>query len=153
MNLRLLVIEVAELIGDEARSHKVRFEFSPSVGPVLVNGDPIQLSQIILNVFRNAIEALSQEPRREIHVSCINADGRAILKIRDTGPGFTPETLAQIGTPFFTTKSMGLGMGISISSSIAEQHGGTLTFANADRKDGYGAIIQLNLPALPEVKP
>ena len=153
VNFRLLVIEVAELIGDEARSHQVSFAFSPSAGPVLVHGDPILLSQIILNVFRNAIEALSQEARREIHVSCINADGRAILKIRDTGPGITPETLAQIGTPFFTTKSKGLGMGISISRSIAEQHGGTLNVDNADRKEGGGTIIELNLPALPEVKP
>ncbi len=147
--MRLLVIEVAELIGDEARSHKVRFEFSPSAGPVLVNGGPILLSQIILNVFRNAIEALPQETRREIHVSCINADGRAILKIRDTGPGLTPEILLQIGTPFFTTKSKGLGMGILISRSIAEQHCGTLTSANADTHVGGGAIFELNLPALP----
>ena len=112
-------------------------------------GDPIQLSQIVLNVFRNAIEVLSKVARREIQISCIAADGRAVLRIRDTGPALAPEMLSMIGKPFFTTKPKGLGMGVSISRSIAVQHGGTLSVANAD---GGGAVFELNLPSLPEVK-
>ncbi|MBF0246404.1 MAG: hypothetical protein HQL31_14260 [Planctomycetes bacterium] len=72
-------------------------------------------------------------------------DDRAILRIRDSGSGLTAEVLSQIGTPFFTTKPTGLGMGFSISRSIADQHGGTLTIANAD---GGGVVVELNLPAL-----
>jgi len=151
VDLNMIVREVTELVADEARRSKVRFVFSANTGQMLVTGDPIQLSQIVLNAFRNAIEALKQTTQREIQVSCRYSNERVILIIRDTGPGLTPEALDQAGTPFFTTKSTGLGMGISISRSIAMQHGGTLTLTNADAQDGGGAIVELNLPALPEV--
>ncbi len=131
----------------------VRFAFPADARRILVKGDPILVSQVVLNVFRNAIEALMQVARREIQVSCHSSGGHAILRVRDTGPGFTPEALGKIGMPFFTTQPDGLGMGISISLSIAAQHGGKLTFANADEKDGGGAIIELDLPALPEESP
>ena len=151
INLYKIVRNVAELVADEARSCKVSFIFPTHTQPILVNGDSIHLSQIVLNVFRNAIEALTQVARREIQISCTRVEGRAILRIRDTGPGLTPETLRQVGTPFFTTKSTGLGLGISIARSIAKQLGGTLTLANAEAQGG-GAMIELNLPALPEAK-
>ena len=73
-----------------------------------------------------------------------------MLRIRDTGPGLSTEMLAMIGKPFVTTKPNGLGMGFSISSNIAIQHGGKLSVANAN---GGGAVIELNLPILLEVKP
>lgn len=150
INLHTTVCGVAELVADEARSCQVSFIFPPSAAqPILVSGDSIQLSQIVLNVFRNAIEALAQVTWREIQVSYRKVDGRAILRICDTGPGFSPEALAQVGTPFFTTKPSGLGLGISISRSIAKQMGGTLTLAN---DGGSGALVELNLPALPEAK-
>jgi signal transduction histidine kinase len=147
IDLNTLVREVAELIADEAQRCKVRFTFTVNAHQVLVAGDPIQLSQIVLNVFRNAIEAMTQMTLREIQVSCSNSDDRTILRIRDTGLGFRPDELDQVGTPFFTTKPKGLGMGLSISRSIAEQHGGTLSITNAVIKDGGGAIIELHLPA------
>lgn len=149
VDLAMLVREVAKLVADEARTHKVYFVFCDNA-PVLVTGDSIQLSQIVLNAFRNAIEALKQQQKREIQVSCRYSDERAILRIRDTGPGLTPEVLDQVGTPFFTTKPNGLGMGISISRSIATQHGGILTLTNADATIGGGAVVELNLPALAE---
>jgi signal transduction histidine kinase len=154
INLHKIVRGVVELVADEARRCKVAFIFPSHTHThlILVNGDSIHLSQIVLNVFRNAIEALTQVARREIQVSCHRVEDRAILRIRDTGPGMTPETLSQVGTPFFTTKSTGLGLGISIARSIAKQLGGTLTLANAEAHEGGGAIIELNLPALPEAK-
>jgi len=152
INLHKIVRGVVDLVADEARSCKVIFIFPPHIHPILVSADSIQLSQIVLNVFRNAIQALTQVARREIQVSCSRVEGRAILRIRDTGPGLTAETLSQVGTPFFTTKSTGLGLGISIARSIAKQLGGTLILSNADANDGGGAMIELNLPALPEAK-
>jgi signal transduction histidine kinase len=148
VNLNRLVCEVAKLVADDAISRKVTFVMPDDPNEVWVMGDSVQLSQIVLNVFRNAIEALTTMPLRGIHVSCSSARGRAMVRIQDTGPGFTPQTLAQIGTPFLTTKSTGLGMGIPISRSIAEQHGGKLTFANVPAKHGSGAIVELDLPAL-----
>ncbi|MBP6187830.1 MAG: GHKL domain-containing protein [Azonexus sp.] len=149
VDLNRIAVEIAELLAHEADSSQVRFVFQADARKVLVMGDPIQLSQIVLNVFRNAIEVLSKVARREIQISCIAADGRAVLRIRDTGPALAPEMLSMIGKPFFTTKPKGLGMGVSISRSIAVQHGGTLSVANAD---GGGAVFELNLPSLPEVK-
>jgi signal transduction histidine kinase len=150
VDLTLIVREVAELIAAEARSHKVALVFADQASPLLVAGDPIQISQIVLNVLRNAIEALQQVAHREIHIVCLRADGQVVLRIRDSGPGLAPEVLAQVGSPFFTTKSSGLGMGISISRSIAVQHGGTLSITNAE---GGGAVVELKLPALPEGRP
>lgn len=145
VNLNRVICEVAELVLDEARRCKVTIILPSLSASVLVAGDPIQLSQIILNVLRNAIEAVTPMARREIQIVCSRVKGRAITRIYDTGPGLTPEVLSKAGTPFFTTKPNGLGLGISISQSIAVQHGGALTFANA--QDGSGAIVELNLPA------
>lgn len=152
VSLNQIILEVAELIDDKVSKHQVAFKFSPGNPDVKVMGDPIQLSQILLNLFRNAIQAMVPALRRELWVSCFRKDCKAIIYIRDTGPGFAPEGLGQIGTPFFTTKPNGLGMGISISSSIAAQHGGKLILSNAEIGDGGGAIAVLELPGLPETK-
>jgi C4-dicarboxylate-specific signal transduction histidine kinase len=151
VHLHQVVLEVVGLVADEARSRQVNIVLPSRICQTKVKGDPIQLSQIILNVLRNAMEALMPVTQRVIHVSCDRVGERAILRIRDTGAGFSPETLAQAGTPFFTTKPAGLGLGLSISRSIATQHGGTLIFSNASA-DGGGAIIELNLPALSQAQ-
>lgn len=150
VDLMRITLEVADLVADEAHSNQTTFIFPENAGRVMVTGDPIQLSQIVLNVFRNAIEALSQVEHREIQVTCYRNEARAMLRIRDTGPGLSTEMLAMIGKPFMTTKPNGLGMGFSISSNIAIQHGGKLSVANAN---GGGAVIELNLPILLEAKP
>ncbi|MBK5964308.1 hypothetical protein CCR95_09465 [Thiocystis minor] len=141
-----LVPEVVKLIAAEARAQRVTLILEPNAPPLRVMGDPIQLSQILINVLRNAIEALATVERRDIRIGLSDAGGRAILRVQDTGPGLTPETRARVGEPFFTTKATGLGMGLSLSQTIAEQHGGTLTITNA--ADG-GALVELSLPALP----
>lgn len=146
VNLVSVTREVIDLVADAAKSRKINLSLAPDGQPVWVTGDSIQLSQIVLNVVRNACEAVSQMTNREIRIAIFNRDGRAILQIRDTGPGLAPEVLSQAGNPFFTTKSSGLGMGLSISRSIAEQHGGTLTIANAD---SGGAQVDLDLAVLP----
>jgi signal transduction histidine kinase len=151
VNLQLVVAEVAELVAAEAHKRQVTLSLPAQPEPVLVMGDLIQLSQIILNVVRNALEALTAMPRREICITCHGEDGRARLRICDSGPGLTPEALTQAGKPFFTTKPNGLGMGVSISKAIAAQHGGTLTLANA--REGGGAIAELNLPTLQREEP
>lgn len=150
VDLLQIVNEVAALVADLARSHKVTLTMPPSTAMLWVTADAIQISQIILNVLRNAIEALEQAARREIHLSLRREGDRAILTIRDYGLGLTPHVLARIGTPFFTSKADGMGMGLSISRSIARQHGGTLKLDNAD---GGGALVTLELHAIPEASP
>jgi signal transduction histidine kinase len=149
VNLNLIIVEVAELVAAEARNHKVSLVLPSNIAALQVTGDPIQISQIIVNVLRNAIDAVKQVAHREIHLWCERADGRAILSIRDSGPGLTAEDLIHVGTAFFTTKTTGLGMGLAISRSIAAQHGGTLSISNAAVG---GAVVELNLPALAEVR-
>jgi C4-dicarboxylate-specific signal transduction histidine kinase len=98
----------------------------------------------VLNVLRNAIEALTPVDRREIRVDLRQKGERVILEISDSGSGIDPQLLARAGTPFYSTKENGLGMGLSISRSIAEQHGGTLMITNGNEA---GAVVELNLPA------
>jgi C4-dicarboxylate-specific signal transduction histidine kinase len=93
---------------------------------------------------------MEQSTERQLRVSSTLIAGRAILRIGDSGPGLTPEDLAKVGTPFFSTKSAGLGMGISISRSIAGQHGGSLTLANSPQG---GCMVVLNLPAIAATSP
>jgi C4-dicarboxylate-specific signal transduction histidine kinase len=129
------------------RTYKVTIGFPAVTEPVMVIGDSIQLSQVVLNLVRNAFDAMQSSARKEIHFSCFREDGWGILKVRDSGEGLTADALEQIGTPFFTGKAEGLGMGLLIPHSIAEQHSGSLLIANAE--NGYGAIVVLTLPSMP----
>lgn len=148
VELNALVREVSELVADEARTHRVKFIFPEPAEAVWVSGDAIQLSQIVLNVLRNAIEALTEVARREIRINCRVLDGRAMLTIEDSGPGLAPGSLEQVGTPFFTTKPAGLGMGLSISRTIAQQHQGHLRIGNRPAASGSGVVVELDLPSL-----
>jgi two-component system sensor kinase FixL len=150
VDLHHIVREVAHLVADEAQRCQVTMTLLPADRRIRAVADPLQISQIVLNALRNAMEALMKVVHREIEVSCSLSQGRAIVRIRDTGPGLAADAIARAGTPFFTTKPTGLGLGISISLSIAAQHGGTLTLKNADVRDGGGAVVELSLPALIE---
>ncbi len=140
--LQQLVPDVVKLIAAEARAQRVTITLDPHMPPLRINADAVQLSQILINVLRNAIEALADAERREIHISLREETGMAVLRIEDTGAGLSAEALARIGEPFFSTKISGLGMGVTISQTIAAQHGGDLTLTNAPG----GAVATLTLP-------
>ena len=110
----------------------------------MVHGDRIQLSQIVLNVYRNAMQAMEFSQEKKIYVSLEHSQSRVILRVRDTGPGVAADLKSMVGQPFFTSKEDGLGVGLSISIAIAEMHSGSLTISNA--VDG-GAIVELSLPS------
>jgi len=135
----------------DIHQHQVQIRFAATDSPVLVLGDVIQLSQVLLNALRNAIEALQQVQQRVIEIQINTTQEQVTLSITDTGPGLTPENLEQVGTAFFSTKSTGLGLGLSISRNIMAKHQGTLRITNAD-KAGACVIITLPLSAdrLPE---
>lgn len=129
-----------ELNRGEVRVSLIRLE---SVRPVMV--DLLQIQQVFINLFRNSIEAMENagSSRREIAVEVSPMDADYILvRIRDTGPGFDPEMLVDQFLPFSSTKIDGLGIGLSLSKSIIESHGGRLwTDAGAD-----GAVVCFTLP-------
>jgi len=110
---------------------------------VWVMGDPIQLSQVLLNVYRNALQAMVQVQIRKIVVRTTVHNNRVEVVVQDSGQGINAEVMAHVGEAFFTTKKDGLGVGLNISRTIAQQHGGQLLFANAPEG---GAQITLVLP-------
>jgi C4-dicarboxylate-specific signal transduction histidine kinase len=144
------ILEVVALTRGKAVKNgvAVRTQFAEDLPTI--EGDRMQLQQVILNLIVNAIEALSgtNEAPRDLLVSTEKAAPDAVLvAVRDSGPGLAPETLERLFDPFYTTKSNGMGMGLSICRSIVEAHGGRLwASANLPR----GAAFQLIVPAHPE---
>jgi signal transduction histidine kinase len=120
----------------------VRYEFGPGTGLVLA--DRIQAQQVVLNLARNAIEAMVGSPRRELTVgSRLGADDFVETYVADTGQGLSPEVAERLFEPFVTDKPEGMGVGLSISRSIVEAHGGRIwTERNADG----GATFRFTLP-------
>jgi signal transduction histidine kinase len=108
--------------------------------------DRVQLQQVIFNLLTNAIEAMSSTAAgsRILRLRSEATDtGECIVAIEDSGPGIEPETLKRIFEPFFTSKSKGMGMGLSICRSIVEAHGGRLWVAGNTPK---GSVFQFVLP-------
>ena len=140
-----LVRQAAYLVEPDMRSRGIplRLSLHPALPPVEV--DRIQFEQVVLNLLRNAIEAVIADHHAdaEVLVQTSRADGVIAVMVRDTGVGLPPAAGARIFDAFFTTKRGGLGMGLSISRSIVEAHGGRLWAAdNPDR----GMTFTFNLP-------
>jgi two-component system sensor kinase FixL len=117
-----------------------------------VYADPIQLQQVVLNLVRNAIDAMSDVPedRREVILSTrLSPEGEIEVVVADHGSGLAPEAAVHLFNPFFTTKSAGTGLGLAISLSIVRAHGGRLWHTpNA----GTGARFHFTLPVSPAPK-
>jgi two-component system, chemotaxis family, CheB/CheR fusion protein len=126
------------------RQITLRTELSGHIPIVL--GDSIQLQQVILNLLMNGAEAMaSTDGTRELTVtSQRSSDGGALVTIRDRGIGGKPEDMSRMFDPFFTTKATGIGMGLSISRSIIEAHGGRIW---AEANDGQGMTVAFSLPS------
>jgi two-component system sensor kinase FixL len=111
-----------------AKDHLVRvsLRMEPSVDLVLV--DKVQIQQVLLNLLRNALEAMQTSERRELVVSTRPAeDNMVAVDVADTGSGISPDVAARLFQPFVTTKRQGMGVGLSISRTIVESHGGQIT--------------------------
>jgi two-component system, NtrC family, C4-dicarboxylate transport sensor histidine kinase DctB len=111
----------------------------------MVLGDPVRLQQIAMNLVLNALEAVAGSERRVVHVTVGAVGALAELRVTDSGPGVNPEQQRHLFEPFFTTKaeSDGLGLGLAISKTTVQEHGGTLTCAP---NDGGGAVFVARIP-------
>lgn len=145
VSLQEVHADVMRLMGDWLRGEHIEVQLDVGTALPKVEGDPVQLSQILVNLMRNAAQATAGQTRRHILVRLAHAGNTAILQVQDNGPGFDPGYLQGQAGAFYTTKADGLGVGLSISRHIAEQHGGTLILANAPTG---GAQVTLRLPAL-----
>lgn len=134
------------LVGARDRDVTVHLRLARNVGPVVV--DKIQIQQVALNLIRNAIDAMTDSPRRELEIR-VEADGIQTVRISvsDTGPGLRPDVRARLFQPFVTTKADGLGVGLSICRTIVEAHGGRIWAE--DSMDG-GAVFAFTLPRAEE---
>lgn len=148
-----LVEDCVLLLERELWNHRVRLELALAPGLPLIEGDRIQLQQVLINLVLNAIQAMEEVPesRRVLHIGTALAtppwptDGEAELTIcvRDTGPGIAPDMFATLFSPFVSTKEDGMGLGLSISRSIAQAHGGRI---NAALNNEGGMCFSLTLP-------
>ena len=146
VDLQELAREVPQLLAHDIRREGVGFDFEFEAGHWVILGDRVQLSQILLNVYRNAIQAMADSAHKKIRVIGEVGESGVVLRIQDSGPGLDDELKGKVGTPFMTSKSDGLGVGFSISRAIAESHGGHLSISNAQ---GGGAVVELGLPLTP----
>ncbi len=145
VDFKTLLQDVAQLLAYEIRQQKIRVEFDGDSVTCWVHGDHIQLSQIVLNVYRNAMQAMALSDEKTLFVTLERLGERVVLRVRDTGLGIPAAMKDLVGQAFVTSKEGGLGVGLSISSAIAQMHSGSLTISNA--VDG-GAIVELSLPAV-----
>lgn len=143
VDLRGVIKEVCALCEPEARRAGIEI-IKPifSNSPLWVMGDPIQLSQVLFNVVRNAMESVSKVSTRRIHFEILQDTSCLCMEVHDTGSGLSEVAAEQAGDPFYTTKISGLGMGLSISKTILAQFGGQLSLQNT----ANGACARITLP-------
>lgn len=150
-NIRVLVEEAGALALVGSRQLGVRsiFEFVP--GPDMVTVDKVQVQQVLVNLMRNAMEAMRDSKSRELLVrTTSNGRGDVVVEVADTGTGISDEVAAQLFKPFVTSKPGGMGVGLAISKRIVEAHGGSIS---ASGNDKGGATFRFTLPAMKDEAP
>jgi len=149
IDLNEVIVEVFALAQNQARHSHVDLKRQLGDHLPLVRGDRVQLQQVILNLIVNGMEAIakSKSGARELLVSSSENDENVIVAVSDSGEGLDPAKLESVFEAFFTTKPEGMGMGLAISRTIIEAHGGRLwATANSPR----GAVFQFTLPTKAE---
>jgi two-component system sensor kinase FixL len=143
-DINAVVKEAVELglVGLQHQGVRTVLQLDAAVGSALI--DRIQLGQVMINLVRNAVEAMADSETRELVVSTQPADGAVEIVVADSGPGIAPEVAERLFQPFVTSKATGLGLGLSICREIVEAHGGTLKAAAGATG---GTAFTVRLPA------
>jgi signal transduction histidine kinase len=146
VDAREIASEAVALVRPQARQRGVELNEHAPQDPLAVEGDRVQLLQVILNLLLNAIEAVAplEGHRRRVDLRVEAVGGTVRIRVYDAGPGFSAAARARLFEPFFTTKESGLGMGLSISRTIVEAHGGRMWIGDGPG----GAAVNVDLPAL-----
>jgi signal transduction histidine kinase len=146
LDVNQVIREVVAMTHTETQRNAVSLQNWFADDLPLVSADRVQLQQVMINLIINAIEAMTGTkggPRELTIVSRIDDANSVVVEVQDTGPGLSPEKLDRLFQSFYTTKPDGIGMGLAISRSIAEAHGGRLSAAPNNPR---GAVFRLTLP-------
>lgn len=146
--LKDVVMAAAELFAPECDQRGVLLQLGDLDPHIEAQVDSGQIQQVLLNLLRNALQALPSERGGRIVVRSFIREGTAVIEVEDNGAGIPPEILPKIFDPFFSTKKAGTGLGLSISYAIAREHRGNLTL---ESRPGEGTVARLELPALSPV--
>lgn len=151
VDLNSTVAQVVRLVEGNAGERGVRVRTALDAGLSRVRGDPVQLQQVVLNLVMNGIDAAAAAPpqRRSVLVETLASGGAAQISVQDSGEGIDPWVMQHIFEPFFSTKPDGMGLGLSISRSIVNEHGGTLRAESSPT----GTVFRLALPTCSEPLP
>jgi C4-dicarboxylate-specific signal transduction histidine kinase len=144
LDINRIIQDVSSLLRNELMRSQVsvRTDFAHDLPRVA--GDQVQLQQVLINLIMNALESmrLSNERPRELRIRSAKSTDGVLVQVQDSGPGIDPSLAGRIFEPFFTTKAEGIGMGLSISHSIIESHGGHLSLVSSSP----GALFEFVLP-------
>jgi signal transduction histidine kinase len=141
-----LIAETLNLVRDSLRHHQIILEAESNVQRPKMMGDRVQLQQVLLNLMTNAVDAMKvNDGARVLRLASeVHGNGNIVVSVADTGTGVRPQDIERIFHPLFTTKSDGMGMGLSICRSIIEAHGGDIAVSSNTPK---GTIFEVKLPA------
>ncbi|HRS55860.1 MAG TPA: ATP-binding protein [Desulfomonilia bacterium] len=148
MDINRVIEDALKLVERESRFRRITVRSALAQGLPPVTADPIQIGQVVVNLVLNAMDAIGEdsEPPRDVTVeSRMNGETEIVVSVRDTGKGIGEEALRSVFDPFYTTKEDGLGLGLAISRSIIESHGGRLSAAD---NPGRGATFSFSLPVM-----
>ena len=149
VDLAEVVERTARLVRFDRRFRRIALEVEAPPG-ALLQGDPDQLAQVLLNLLLNAADAQDGQPGR-VRVRLVRRAGELVLRVEDDGPGIPPEARARLFEPFFTTKpaGAGTGLGLAVCRDLVREHGGRIEVASGDpgRDPGSGTVVEVTLPA------
>lgn len=157
LDMNRLVLDSMALVQHELKAHAIALGLKPALDLPPVEGDPVQIQQVLINLVMNAMQSIASQPRteggpdstgRRIDIRIRETDGDTVLvTVSDTGSGLSEAHASRLFEAFYTTKDDGMGMGLAICRSIVEAHGGRISVAP---HEGKGATLAFTLPTVPE---
>lgn len=143
VDLNEVITHSLHLVSQDAQNREIQLRFTANTALPGIQADPDRLTQVLLNLYLNAIHAIGRQGTITVEASESSAD-RVKIVVTDSGKGIAPEQLEAIFTPYFTTKADGTGLGLAVVQNIIEQHGGTIQVTSVE---GKGTVFTLWLPA------
>ncbi|EAA7245854.1 two-component system sensor histidine kinase ZraS [Salmonella enterica] len=144
VNLNDIITHSLNLVSQDAQSREIQLRFTANETLMRIQADPDRLTQVLLNLYLNAIQAIGRRGTIIVEAKESGTD-RVIITVTDSGKGIAPDQLEAIFTPYFTTKADGTGLGLAVVQNIIEQHGGAIKVKSSE---GKGAVFTIWLPVI-----